>query len=61
MSGVSKIQGQRQRLRHRNDRPEELLDVKEELTEENYPEVSTTTTEASDEEVEEKTCWSERL
>ena len=45
---VSRIQGQQHRLRRQDDRPEELKTMTEALSEENKPEVLTTTTEASD-------------
>ena len=60
-SGGSEIQGRRRRLRRRDDRPGEFATTTETSTEEYDPEVSMTTTEASDEELGEKTRPSERL
>ena len=53
--------GQQQRLRRLDDGPEKLATMAEALIEEDEPDVSTTTTKASDEEAEETTCPSERL
>ena len=58
---ASRIQGRQRRLRRRNDWTGELATTAEASTEEYDPEVSTTATEASAEEAEEKTRLSERL
>ena len=56
-----RVQGQQYRLRRCDDGPEELATMPEALAEEDEPEVSTTTTEASDEEAEESMRPSEYL
>ena len=61
MSEGSEIRGQRRRLLHSNDGPEELETTTEASEEEYKPEVSMTTTEASIKEAEDKTRPSERL
>ena len=61
MSEGSEIQGRRQRLRRRDDGPDELATTTKASTEEYEPKVSTTRTEASIEEAEEITRPSERL
>ena len=59
-TGAARIWGQRQRLRRRDDRPEELATTTKSLEDEYDPKVSTTTTDASAEEAEETTRLRER-
>ena len=61
MSKGSEIWGRQQRLRRRDDGPEELATTMEASAEEDDPEVSTMITEASAEGAEETTRPSERL
>ena len=61
MSEVSEIRGRRRRLLRRNGRLEGLATTMEAWEEEDEPEVSTTTTEASIEEAEDTTCLSEHF
>ena len=58
---AARIWGQRQRLRRRDDGPDELATTTEASSEEYAPEELTTTTEASEEEAEETTRLNKRL
>ena len=61
MSKVSEIQGRRRMLLRCNDGPYELATTTDASSEEDKPEVSTKTTEASIEEAEDTTHLSESL
>ena len=58
---AARIRGRQQRLRHRDEGPDELATMTEASAEEDDPDFSTTTTEASAEEAEDTTRPSEHL